>query len=43
MGGGHYSFDVAREARANNADAFSYEGYATGSNQNGMRKTYSLL
>ncbi|MEM7183547.1 MAG: hypothetical protein AAF518_21745 [Spirochaetota bacterium] len=43
MGGGHYSFDVAREARANNADAFSYEGYATGSNQSGMREVHPVL
>ncbi|MCB1193002.1 MAG: hypothetical protein KDK90_21330 [Leptospiraceae bacterium] len=43
MGGGYYSFDVAREARATNSDAFSYEGYAIGGDQTERREVHPIL
>lgn len=43
MGGGSYSYDVAREARASNSDAFSYQGYATGASEEEQREVHPLL
>lgn len=42
MGGGNYSYDVAREARSSNNDAFSYAGYATGGDQT-RREVHPIL
>jgi len=38
MGGGNYSFDVAKRARSSNSDVFSYEGYGNDADSASARR-----